>query len=73
MVSVDFAINHMSAPQLALADFFARARKPCATRVELRNKLAGNAIADGTSAEAVLALAHTHGITVTSINARRGA
>lgn len=69
MMSVDFAINHMTAPQLALSDFFALARELGATRVEIRNDIAGNAIADGTAAQDVRALADTHGVTIASINA----
>jgi len=68
-VSVEFAINHMTAPQLALADFFALARRLGLTRVEIRNDIAGKAIADGTSAREVRELAETHGVTITSINA----
>ena len=68
-MSVEFAINHMTAPQLALADFFALARKLGLTRVEIRNDIAGKAIVDGTSAREVRALAETHGVIITSINA----
>lgn len=68
-MSVEFAINHMTAPQLALGDFFALARKLGTTRVEIRNDIAGKAIADGISAQDVRALAATHGVTITSINA----
>ncbi|UXN73131.1 TIM barrel protein [Devosia sp. A8/3-2] len=67
--SMDFAINHMSAPQLLLPEFFALARQLGALRVEIRNDIAGNAILDGTPAKEVKALAKANDVTIISINA----
>ena len=67
--SMDFAINHMSAPQLRLPEFFALARRLGAPRVEIRNDIAGNAILDGTPAAEVKALARANDVTIISINA----
>jgi len=64
-----FALNHMAAPQLALADFFALARSLGISGVEIRNDIAGQAILDGTSASAVKALAAQHDVSIISINA----
>jgi 2-keto-myo-inositol isomerase len=66
---MDFAINHMSAPQLRLPEFFALARQLGAPRVEIRNDIAGNAILDGTPAEEVKALATANDVSIISINA----
>lgn len=68
-MSLDFAINHMTAPQLGLADFFALAARLAAPRVEIRNDIAGNAILDGTTAARVRSLAAEHDVTIISINA----
>ncbi|WP_332686888.1 TIM barrel protein [Devosia sp.] len=59
----------MTAPQLGLGDFFALARRLGASRVEIRNDIADNAILDGTSAATVRQLASEHGVTIISINA----
>ena len=67
--SMDFAINHMSAPQLRLPEFFALARQLGAPRVEIRNDIAGNAILDGTPAAEVKALAEENDVSIISINA----
>lgn len=67
--SMDFAINHMSAPQLRLPEFFALARQLGAPRVEIRNDIAGNAILDGTPATEVKALAQANDVSIISINA----
>lgn len=64
-----FALNHMCAPSLGLADFFALALRLGATEVEIRNDLEGNAILDGTSPETVKSLATRAGLTIISINA----
>jgi 2-keto-myo-inositol isomerase len=69
ILSVNFAINHMVAPQLALDDFFALAQALGVTRVEIRNDIAGAAIADGTPPADIRALAAVHGQTIVSINA----
>lgn len=68
-MSLDFAINHMTAPQLPLGEFFRLAAQLGAPRVEIRNDIAGNAILDGTAPEAVRDLAQQHGVTIISINA----
>lgn len=68
-MSLDFAINHMTAPQLMLADFFAFAAGLQAPRVEIRNDISGNAILDGTSAKEVRRLAADNDVTIISINA----
>lgn len=62
-----FALNHMTAPQLPLADFVALARALGISEIEIRNDIEGMPIADGTSPEAVRAA--TEGMTVLSINA----
>ena len=68
-LSLDFAINHMSAPQLMLADFLSFARGLQAPRVEIRNDIAGNAILDGTTAQEVRRLAAENDVAIISINA----
>lgn len=68
-MSLEFAINHMTAPQLGLSDFFALAAKLGAPRVEIRNDISGNAILDGTPAAEVKRLAAEHDVTIISINA----
>lgn len=68
-MSLDFAINHMTAPQLGLAEFFALARDLHAPRVEIRNDISGNAILDGTSAAEVKRLATENDVAIISINA----
>jgi 2-keto-myo-inositol isomerase len=64
-----FALNHMAAPRLAPADFFALATSLGLDEVEIRNDLAGNAILDGTPAQAIAELARHAGVTILSINA----
>lgn len=68
-MSLDFALNHMTAPQLSLADFFALAGELQVPRVEIRNDISGNAILDGTAAAEVKRLASEHDISIISINA----
>ena len=68
-VQPHFALNHMAAPRLDLADFFALARSLGLSEVEIRNDLAGNAILDGTAAASVRALAGEAGVAIVSINA----
>ena len=51
MTSIRFALNHMTAPSLAIDDFFALARSLGIDAVEIRNDLSGNAILDGTKPE----------------------
>ncbi len=64
-----FALNHMAAPQLDLAGFFALARTLELQEVEIRNDIAGRAIADGTPAAAVREAARDRGVSIISINA----
>jgi 2-keto-myo-inositol isomerase len=68
-MSLQFAINHMAAPQLELSAFFKLAASLQAPRVEIRNDIAGNAILDGTSAAEVRRLAEANDVTIISINA----
>lgn len=69
MTTLSFALNHMAAPKLPLEAFFALAGRLGIGTVEIRNDLAGNAIADGTPPEAVREAAGRHGLTIASINA----
>lgn len=66
MAELRFALNHMVAPQLDLAEFFALARRLGLGDVEIRNDLADRPLPDPAS---VRALAAEHGITIVSINA----
>jgi 2-keto-myo-inositol isomerase len=66
---LDFAINHMAAPQLDLAAFFALARSLGMTNVEIRNDITGKPILDGTPARAVRAAAAAAGVRIVTINA----
>src|SRR5688572_21756215 len=68
-VGFRFALNHMAAPELGLADFFRLAASLGSPEVEIRNDLPRRAIADGTSPEAVRAAAAGAGVTILSINA----
>lgn len=68
-MSPEFALNHMTAPQLSLADFFHLAAGLHAPRVEIRNDISGNAILDGTSATEVKRLAAENDVSIISINA----
>lgn len=69
MSTVSFALNHMCAPQLNLADFFALAVTLGCDAVEIRNDLEGNAILDGTAPEKVREEAVRAGVRIISINA----
>ncbi|MCR4269005.1 TIM barrel protein [Nitratireductor sp. ZSWI3] len=64
-----FALNHMSAPQLSITDFFDLAADLGVGGVEIRNDLAGNAIEDGTSPVAVRQAAEARDLRILSINA----
>ncbi|MDT3377037.1 TIM barrel protein [Labrys neptuniae] len=64
-----FALNHMTAPKLRPAEFFALARNLEIDRVEIRNDLTGNAILDGTPAASVREEAQRAGVEILSINA----
>jgi 2-keto-myo-inositol isomerase len=69
MPTLNFALNHMTAPSLPLDAFFALATSLGMTAVEIRNDLDGNAILDGTTPDVVKGLAAKHGVTILSINA----
>lgn len=69
MSTITFALNHMTAPKLGLAAFMARAKTLGMPRVEIRNDLDGNAILDGTPAEAVKQMAKATDVEIVSINA----
>ena len=64
-----FALNHMVAPQLGLADFFALARTLDLADVEIRNDIAGKPILDGTTPAIVKAAAAKAGVSILTINA----
>jgi len=64
-----FALNHMAAPQLGLAEFFALARTLGLTEVEIRNDIAGKPILDGAAPAVVRAAAEKAGVTIITINA----
>jgi 2-keto-myo-inositol isomerase len=64
-----FALNHMVAPQLGLAEFFALARGLGIRDVEIRNDIAGKPILDGTRPGAVRTAAESAGLTIITINA----
>ncbi len=67
--NVSFALNHMSAPKLPHRAFFRLARQLGMTDVEIRNDLAGVALADGTPTADVRAAAAAEGVRIISINA----
>jgi 2-keto-myo-inositol isomerase len=64
-----FALNHMVAPGLKPAAFFALCRDLGLSDVEIRNDLSGNAIIDGTPAAAIKAQAAENGMSIATINA----
>jgi len=64
--SLRFALNHMAAPQLKLADFFALTRKLGLDGVEIRNDLADQPLPDPAE---VKRLAQSTGVTILTINA----
>lgn len=66
---MQFALNHMAAPRLGIADFFALAASLGIRAVEIRNDLDRNAILDGTPPADFRQLAETHGLKIISINA----
>ena len=64
-----FALNHMTAPAMPVADFFDLARSLDIDAVEIRNDLANNAILDGTTPGEIRKMARDRGIEIISINA----
>jgi 2-keto-myo-inositol isomerase len=67
--SPHFALNHIVAPRLGLAELCRLAAGLAITRIEIRNDLPGQPVADGTPPEAVAAAAARSGVTIISINA----
>jgi 2-keto-myo-inositol isomerase len=67
--SVSFGLNHIAAPRLGCAAFFALARKLDLDKVEIRNDLAGVPILDGTDAATVRREAEHKGVEILTINA----
>jgi 2-keto-myo-inositol isomerase len=64
-----FALNHIIAPRLGPAEFFALARGLGIDAVEIRNDIDGNAILDGTSPSEIRRLAQDAGVRILTINA----
>src|SRR6218665_1195213 len=69
MATIEFALNHMIAPDLPLDDFLDLARQLGIGSVEIRNDLPGQVILDGTPAAKVKALASRNDLSIISINA----
>lgn len=69
MTTIPFALNHMAAPRLSLRDFLALAGRLGVGAVEIRNDIAGTAIADGTTPGDVRSEAERAGARIVSINA----
>jgi 2-keto-myo-inositol isomerase len=67
--SIEFALNHIVAPQLGAVEFFALARRLGLDKVEIRNDLAGVPISDGTPALATRREAQGQGVEILTINA----
>ncbi len=67
--SIQFGLNHMTAPGLSLDALFAMAKSLGARGVEIRNDIEGKPILDGMTPDAVRALADAHGVSIISINA----
>ncbi len=65
----DFALNHMVAPRRSLAAFVDMARSLAVSKIEIRNDLPGQAIADATPPETVRAATEPAGLSIVSINA----
>ncbi len=66
---VRFALNHMTAPNLEVDQFFALSAQLGLREVEIRNDLQGQAILDGTTPETIRAAARKHGQKIITINA----
>jgi 2-keto-myo-inositol isomerase len=67
--SIQFGLNHMTAPGLSLDALFAMAKSLGVAGVEIRNDIEAKPILDGTKPDAVRALAAAHGVSIISINA----
>lgn len=66
---LQFALNHMCAPEMSIDAFFALAASLGVGSVEIRNDLPGNAILDGTPPLRVREEAAAQGLHIASINA----
>ena len=66
---MQFALNHMCAPNLHIPEFFDLAVSLGLNAVEIRNDIAGNAILDGTTPASIKAEAQKRDINIISINA----
>jgi 2-keto-myo-inositol isomerase len=64
-----FALNHMAAPQLGIADFFSLAQTLGIRDVEIRNDIASKPILDGAGPATIRAAAARAGVTIITINA----
>ena len=68
-MSMNFALNHITVPQLHFAQILDLATALGIEAVEIRNDLPGVEIADGTAAEAIRREAEARGVTILTINA----
>ena len=66
---LSFALNHMVAPGIAIAQLIDLARTLGIEAIEIRNDLPGNAILDGTPPDLIRSQAARHRIRILSINA----
>jgi 2-keto-myo-inositol isomerase len=66
---MEFALNHMVAPQLRYPEFLKLATSLGIGRIEIRNDIAHNAILDGTSPDAIRQSAEAANIKILTINA----
>jgi 2-keto-myo-inositol isomerase len=70
MIEADrFALNHMTAPRMSAAEFFACAAALGCRAVEIRNDLPGTALADGAKPADIRRAAADRGLAILSINA----
>jgi 2-keto-myo-inositol isomerase len=66
---IRFAINRMSAPRIAFAEFAAMSRRLGVQAIEIRNDLAGVELLTGAPAKEIGAIASAQGLVIRSINA----
>jgi 2-keto-myo-inositol isomerase len=66
---LSFAVNHMVAPRLSVAELVVLARSLGLEGIEIRNDLAGVALMDGSAPERVRAAAEDGGVRILAINA----
>ncbi len=67
--TIRFAINRISAPRIAFAEFAALCRRLGVDTIEIRNDLPGVELVDGTPAPEIGAIARGQGLAIRSINA----